>query len=264
MLRSILLASLVPGLVAGLPAAAPGQAVLSAEGMAGIGVQGCESISGAENAPVLAAAVDWGLGYLAGRRDGGNRPVEGEPLSTTDPADLATGLVLYCRENPYGLVLDALRAYGLRVFAEGPQADPSSGPRLPRIRPLPRPEDTPVAEATGSGSGAADRMATRAPMAGPAVAARAGSAAIALPAAAIGGASALAASAAAVRRAVAEPAPVLVATGLGAPAGAAPSRDDGAVLASRAGGARDVRIIGVGVGTGPVPPEASPWPHPRP
>ena len=129
--------------IALLPHAGAGQAVLSAEGMAGIGVQGCETVAGAENAPVLAAAVDWGLGYLAGRRDGGHRPVAGEPLSTTDPADLATSIVLYCRQNPYGLVLDALRAYGLRVFAEGPEADPSQQPRLPRIRPRRRPDAVP-------------------------------------------------------------------------------------------------------------------------
>ena len=129
--------------IAALPAASAGQAVLSAEGMAGIGVQGCETVAGAQNAPVLAAAVDWGLGYLAGRRDGGHRPVPGEPLSTTDPADLATSIVLYCRANPYGLVLDALRAYGLRVFAEGPEADPSQQPRLPRVRPPRRPDAVP-------------------------------------------------------------------------------------------------------------------------
>ena len=128
-------------LIALMPLAAPSQEVLSAEGMAGVGVQGCETITGVDNAPVLAAAVDWGLGYMAGRRDGGHRPVPGEPLSTTDPADLAVGILRYCRENPYGLVLDALRSYGRRVFAEGPEADPAQQPRLPRVRPPARPAD---------------------------------------------------------------------------------------------------------------------------
>ena len=152
MIRPLALAALA----ASLPAAAPGQAVLSAEGMAGVGVQGCETVSGVENAPMLAAAVDWGLGYLAGRRDGGHRPVPGEPLSTTDPADLATGIVLYCRENPYGLVLDALRAYGQRVFAEGPEADPAQQPRLPRTRPPRRPEDAPALVAAAATRAQAD------------------------------------------------------------------------------------------------------------
>lgn len=134
---------LVALLLLAWPAAAPAQAVLSAEEMAGIGVQECRSVLGPTNTPVLAGAVDWGLGYLAGRRDGGHRPVAGEPLSTTDPADLAVGILLYCREYPYGLVLDALRSYGRRVFAEGPDAAPALGPNLPRLRPLPRPEDGP-------------------------------------------------------------------------------------------------------------------------
>ena len=146
MLRRLILA--LP-LLPGAPLSASAQEVLASEGMAGIGVQGCETVAGAENTPVLAAAVDWGLGYLAGRRDGGHRPVEGEPLSTTDPADLAVGIVLYCRENPYGLVLDALRSYGLRVFAEGPEADPAQQPRLPRVRAFPRPEAGPSAAQEG-------------------------------------------------------------------------------------------------------------------
>lgn len=150
---------MVAALLLAWPATATGQVVLDAEGMAGIGVQECRSVLGARNAPVLAAAVDWGLGYLAGRRDGGHRPVEGEPLSTTDPADLAVGLVLYCREYPYGLVLDALRSYGQRVFAEGPEAAPALRPNLPRLRPPPRPEGGPPQAALDAvaraGSGAA-------------------------------------------------------------------------------------------------------------
>lgn len=137
MLRPAALAVLLLG------TGASAQAVLEEEGMAGIGVQGCETVSGTQNTPVLAAAVDWGLGYLAGRRDGGQDLVAGEPLSTTDPADLAVGIVLYCRENPRGLVLDALRAYGLRVFGEGPLDDPLSRSRAPRVPPVPRPPDDP-------------------------------------------------------------------------------------------------------------------------
>ena len=128
-------------LIAALPIAASGQEVLSGEGIAGVGAQGCETVTGVENAPMLAATVDWGLGYMAGRRDGGQRPVPDEPLSTTEPADLAVGILRYCRDNPYALVLDALRAYGLRVFAEGPAAEPGRQPRLPRVRPPSRPED---------------------------------------------------------------------------------------------------------------------------
>ena len=138
MLRLAILAA------AAAPLGAWGQPVLDDQGIAGLGVQGCETIAGAQNTPVLAGTVDWGLGYLAGRRDAGHDPVEGEPLSTTDSADLAVGILLYCRENPQALVLDALRAYGRRVYGEGPSDDPASRPRLPGPRPVPRPDDGPA------------------------------------------------------------------------------------------------------------------------
>ena len=230
------------------PLAAPCQEVLDAEDMAGIGVQGCETIAGAENAPMLAAAVDWGLGYLAGRRDGGHRPVEGEPLSTTDPADLATGLVLYCREHPHGLVLDALRAYGLRVFAEGPEADPPIHPPLPRIRPSPRPDDAPVLAAV-------DPIPPGEPATGPS--------ALALPAAAIGGTSPPLAAATALRRAASDA--VLAAVVAAGPIASATRREPigASAFLPAAEGARDLAVIGVGAAD-PRAPEASPRPRPRP
>ena len=159
--------------IAALPVAATCQEVLGSEGMAGVGVQGCETVTGVENAPVLAAAVDWGLGYMAGRRDGGHRPVPGEPLSTTDPADVAVGILRYCRENPYGLVLDALRSYGRRVFAEGPEAEPALQPRLPRMRPPARPggslpaADDPAQPAGGANAALAAEVAARVAELGP-------------------------------------------------------------------------------------------------
>ena len=237
MLRSSMLRSTVlAASLMGPPAGAIGQEVLSAEGMAGIGVQGCETIAGAERAPVLAAAVDWGLGYMAGRRDAGHRRVADEPLSTTDPADLATGLVLYCREHPRGIVLDALRAYGQRVFAEGPAARP----RLPRVRPLPRPGEAPMpAPGLAQGEGR-----------GWAVGAR--------PEVALGGAGASLATLALARRAATEAI-------LAAATGAAPAAEGPAALSLVAdpalvGGALDLRAVG---GAGAAP-EASPRPRPRP
>ena len=241
MLRSTALA----GLLAGLSSAAAGQTILGSEGMAGVGVQGCETIAGAENAPVLAAAVDWGLGYLAGRRDGGHRPVTGEPLSTTDPADLATGLVLYCREHPHGLVLDALRTYGLRVFAEGPDADPPRGPRLPRVRPRPRPADAAVLVAADSSARAERPDAAGAPRA-----------ATARPEAATGAATAAAALA---RRAASE---ALLIAAIGARPGGADGAPPGVLTlvegSPPAAGALDLRA---GDGSAPA---ASPRPPARP
>lgn len=127
--------SIVPAAILALGAVAGA----AEEEIAGLGTRDCAELAGAENAPVLAAAVDWGLGYLAGRTDAGHEHVAGEPLSTTDAADLAVGIVLYCKENPYGVVLDALRAYGLRVFGEGPADDPGRQPNHPRTPPAPRP-----------------------------------------------------------------------------------------------------------------------------
>ena len=254
----MLRATAIAASIASLPASAPAQEVLSGEGMAGVGVQGCETIAGVENAPVLAAAVDWGLGYLAGRRDGGHTPVEGEPLSTTDPADLATGLVLYCREHPRGLVLDALRAYGERVFAEGPEAGRDTGLRLPRVRPPARPADAPILAAAADGA-----LRNGEPGAGPGVAARMRSTAIARPE--VMGGSLGTGAAAAARRAAADAGLALARSRVDGPI-PPPARVEAASLASRAGGARDVRLVGVGVGTGtsPYAPETSPLPPPRP
>ncbi|PRY95546.1 hypothetical protein BCF33_1167 [Hasllibacter halocynthiae] len=113
----------------------------------GIGTATCEDISGVENLPLLAQATDWGLGYLAGRQDGGQDVTEAATLSTADPADVAIAIGTYCREYPYALVLDAARDYGLDVFAEGPRPDPALGPDLPNRRPAARPEDWPPAAA---------------------------------------------------------------------------------------------------------------------
>lgn len=126
-----------------LAAPAAAQVVNESEVMAGIGIQGCETVRGVENLPVLAQAADWALGYMAGRRDGGHTPVDGTPLTTIDPTDLAVSISLYCREYPHAVILDALRDYGTRVFAEGPEADPALQPRLPQFAPPPRPENWP-------------------------------------------------------------------------------------------------------------------------
>lgn len=136
MIRTAIAAAIVAA-----PAAA--QVVNESEVMAGIGIQGCETVRGVENAPVLAQAADWALGYMAGRRDAGHSPVDGTPLSTIDPTDLAVSIALYCREYPYAIILDALRDYGTRVFAEGPEADPALQPRLPSYAPLARPDEWP-------------------------------------------------------------------------------------------------------------------------
>ena len=139
-------------------AQAPAQVVNESEVMAGIGIQDCSTIRGVQNAPVLAQAADWALGYMAGRRDAGHSPVDGTPLSTTSPTDIATSIVLYCREYPHAVILDALRDYGTRVFAEGPEADPALQPRLPSYAPRHRPEEWPpvAIDATGSADAEGD------------------------------------------------------------------------------------------------------------
>lgn len=109
------------------------------EGIGGIGTAACEDIAGVENLPLLAQATDWGLGYLAGRQDGGQDAMGGATLSTSDPADVAVAIATYCRQYPYALVLDAVRGYGLEVFPDGPAPDPALGPDLPDLRPPARP-----------------------------------------------------------------------------------------------------------------------------
>ena len=142
--RDLLRHAVIVALLAA-PAAAPvaAQVVNESEVMAGIGIQGCETIRGVENASTLAQAADWALGYMAGRRDGGHSPVDGTPLSTVSPTDLAVSISLYCREYPHAVILDALRDYGTRVFAEGPEADPALQPRLPQYAPRARPDEWP-------------------------------------------------------------------------------------------------------------------------
>ena len=137
---------LLPGLgthAQGLSPDPEGEAALAERagdaGIGGVGLEPCSGVVGADNAPMLAQASDWALGYMAGRIDGGDTLVAGEPLSAANSIDLVTGLLLHCRENPDHTVLAAARAYGARVFGTEPverafEDAPGIAPR-PRSRP---------------------------------------------------------------------------------------------------------------------------------
>ncbi|SPJ24298.1 hypothetical protein [Palleronia abyssalis] len=145
MRRALLFASL-----AALPAYAQDEPPVG-----GIGRLACSEITGAANAPYLAQASDWALGYMAGRIDAGQSPAEGETLSPDDSVDVIAGIAIRCRETPDAPVIDAVRAYADRIFdetAEGgpvtadppaPPPDMPPEPEAPRETdaPPPRPDD---------------------------------------------------------------------------------------------------------------------------
>ena len=108
-------------------------------GIGGIALELCENVVGAQNAPVLAQAGDWGLGYMAGRIDAGEMLVEGTPLSASNSIDIVTSVALHCRDNPEDSVLDALRLYAETVFGTSPVTRSIEGAPPNAPRPMPRP-----------------------------------------------------------------------------------------------------------------------------
>jgi|GEM_PF-5633173 len=108
-------------------------------GIGGLGLAPCRDVTGPENAPLLAQAGDWMLGYMAGRIDAGETLVEGEPLSAASSIDIVTSIATFCVQNPDATVLGAARRYGQRVFGTEPvdrqfEDAPSEVPR-PAARP---------------------------------------------------------------------------------------------------------------------------------
>ena len=142
-------ASLALPFALALPAAAQDRPPGFDEPIAGPGIADCAAVSGVENVMNLAQATDWAMGYLAGRMDAGHSPEVDDPAALTDPLELAFQIRTYCDENPYALVLDALRAYGRDVFAAGPMPSPMSQPRLPQDAPPARPAIWPPAPEDG-------------------------------------------------------------------------------------------------------------------
>lgn len=109
-------------LAAGLAAlvlATPALARAESPAIGGVGLQYCANVTGAENAPNLAEAVDWAMGYFAGRIDAGQMPGQPGPL-TADPMDAAVAITQFCRANPASTVLEAVRDQSLQVFASHP------------------------------------------------------------------------------------------------------------------------------------------------
>ena len=127
-------------LLLALPAAAQDRPPGFDEPIAGPGVADCADVSGVDNVMNLAQATDWAMGYLAGRMDAGDAPRVDDPAVLTDPLELAFQIRTYCADNPYALVLDALRAFGRETFAAGPMPEPLSQPRLPSDAPAVRPD----------------------------------------------------------------------------------------------------------------------------
>lgn len=136
-------------LAAGLAAlvlAAPAPVLADSPVIGGVGLQYCANVTGAENTPNLAEAVDWAMGYFAGRIDAGQMPGASGPL-TADPVDAAVAIVSFCRDTPEATVLDAIRAQSAQVFASrpAPQAPlvedlaPDSPFEMPVSWPKPKP-----------------------------------------------------------------------------------------------------------------------------
>lgn len=113
----------------------------AAAGIGGLGLETCANLVGAENSPRLAEATDWTLGYMAGRLDAGEKLVKDEPLAASDSTDIATALLLHCRNAPDATVLAAARAYGERVFGTEPELRQFEAAPIEVIHPKPRPED---------------------------------------------------------------------------------------------------------------------------
>lgn len=126
--------AIAPGLAAGQ------QDEGQAGGIGGIGLASCASVTGAENAPRLAEAADWALGYMAGRLDAGQKAGEEAALVTDQGADLATAILLHCAKETDSSVLAAMRAYASRAFgAEALGPTPPMLPDPPRSAP-PQPD----------------------------------------------------------------------------------------------------------------------------
>ena len=143
-MRTMLAATLVAA-----PAFAQDRPPDFADPMGGPGLADCAEVMGVENVMNLAQATDWAMGYLAGRLDAGHAPVVNDPATMTDPLEVAVRIRTYCADNPYALVLDALRDYGRDVFDDGPMPAPMSQPRLPRDAPESRPAVWPPTRADG-------------------------------------------------------------------------------------------------------------------
>ena len=126
-------------IVVAMPVAAQDRPPGFDEPIAGPGIADCAEVTGVDNVMNLAQATDWAMGYLAGRMDAGHSAEGNDPEKLTDPLELAFQIRTYCDANPYALVLDALRAYGRDVFADGPMPAPLSQPRLPQDAPEYRP-----------------------------------------------------------------------------------------------------------------------------
>jgi len=139
-------------------AAAPGLAAGQqdeglAGGIGGIGLASCASVAGAGNAPRLAEAADWALGYMAGRLDAGQKAGAEAALVTDQGADLATAILLHCADEPASSVLAAMRAYAARAFGA-----PALGPTPPMLpdpprSDIPRPAGASVASALDADGG---------------------------------------------------------------------------------------------------------------
>lgn len=122
----------------------------AAAGIGGVGLSPCADLVGVENVSVLAQAADWALGYMAGRIDAGDALVEGEPLDASSSTDIATGILLFCTDNPDATLLAATRSYGERVFGTEPvrRSFERVPARVPRPRPRPPGRTPETADAT--------------------------------------------------------------------------------------------------------------------
>lgn len=140
-MRILILLGIVMGGMAHAQGNEPGVAELAAEaGIGGIGLRPCADVIGAANAPILAQAGDWMLGYMAGRIDAGETLVEGEPLSAASSIDIVTSIAAFCAGNADATVLAAARRYGQRVFGTEPVRRAFETAPTVTGRPAPRPE----------------------------------------------------------------------------------------------------------------------------
>lgn len=99
----------------------------------GVGRMACAQVMGPENAPYLGQVGDWALGYMAGRIDAGQAPVEGATLSSADSVDVVAGIALRCREDADMPVIDAVRSFAEEVFGETAEGGPvTADPPPPR------------------------------------------------------------------------------------------------------------------------------------
>ena len=149
-------------LMCGLAWAAAAVPAMAQEGddtrLGGVGRMVCAQLAGARNAPYLGQVGDWALGYMAGRVDAGQTPVDGATLSTADPADVVAGVALRCRQDPDMAVIDAVRSYATEVFGEPARGGPVAADPLP---PAAAPPDIPAPDLPADLSGEAIDHAPR-------------------------------------------------------------------------------------------------------